>query len=77
MRPRHRPSELSPEQRLRELATIFAAGLIRWRKQQHRLAQTGTSPNSVAPGLEVPPDTVLSVINPVNGPENPKPGALA
>ena len=77
MRPMDRPSEFSPEQRLRELARIFAAGLIRWRKQQHRLAQTGTSPDSVAPGLEVPPDTVLSVINPVNGPESPTLGARA
>ncbi len=77
MRPIDRISELSPEQHLRELASIFAAGLIRWRKQQRRLARSGTCPDSGALGLEVRPDTVLSVTNPVYGPESPKPGAPA
>ncbi len=59
--------------RLRELAQIFGKGVIRWRQRQRRLE----TPNSINAGLEVSLETVLSVTNPVNGPENQRLGAPA
>ena len=60
-----------------EVAALLARGVIRWHAHQRRRAQTETGPDSAATGLEVSPDTVLSVTNPVSGPESPKPGAPA
>jgi len=71
--------ELSPEDRFRELASILALGLIRWR-QRVALGATANPENSAGippTGLELSPDTVLSVVNPVNGPESPTLGAPA
>ena len=57
-------SELSPEDRCRELAIIFAKGIIRLRK--FRLFCTDNSQNSSPECLDVSNETVLSV-NRVNG----------
>ena len=65
------------DDQLAEIARLLAIGLLRWHQQQRRLAQTGTCPDSALPGLEVSPATVLSGVNPVNGPENPRQGAPA
>jgi hypothetical protein len=71
-------AELSDEEQVSALATILAVGLTRWCQQQRRIGQTSPfSPDSSATGLEVSRDTVLSVTNPVNGPENQRPGARA
>ena len=71
--------ELGPEARFRELATILALGVIR---RQQRVAVGAIACSQKLGGilpacLEVSNDTVLSVTNPVNGPESLKPGALA
>lgn len=62
---------------LRELAGIFARGVLRLRQRRHRDGTVAppakTSPKSAARGLEVPATTVLSVSNGVNGPESLKP----
>ena len=58
------------------IAAILASGVVR-RLQHRRRAGTPNLSDSLAAGLEVSPDTVLSVTNPVNGPESPKPGAQA
>lgn len=61
------PTTLSPEQRLGELATILAAGVLRLRDRNSRgaaavvPAPTSIRAESVAKGLEVPAETVLSV----------------
>jgi hypothetical protein len=77
MRSIDRRSEHPPDHHLRELAQIFAAGVIRRWQQQRRLAKSDTCPNSATLGLEVGPHAVLSVTNPVNGPESPQQGAHA
>ena len=57
------PSELTAEQRRRELARILAAGVLRLRKL--RIASSGAQgeigPESAIQRLEVPAKTVLSV----------------
>ncbi len=55
------PAELSPDQRRLELARILATGVLRLR----RIRLLGKIPaaftqDSVAGGLDVPPETVLS-----------------
>ena len=59
-------SELTPEQRHRELTGILAAGILRLRKRRLLVGEPGrtpgeTSPESAARGLEVSDKTVLSV----------------
>ena len=66
MRPFAPPSELTPDQRRRELAGILAAGVLRLRKRRllaGESAQTTrkTSAESAAGRLEVSGETVLSV----------------
>ena len=66
MRSLYAPSELSPEQRRREVAGILAAGVLRLRKLRllaGEPAQTPreTSAESDAGRLEVSGETVLSV----------------
>jgi hypothetical protein len=54
---------LSPDERLREVASILAAGVLRLRQRAALLAddaQTKSAKSSAA-GLEVPDETVLSV----------------
>jgi hypothetical protein len=77
MRPIDHASDLSPDQRLRELARIFAAAVVRKRRRKPISQQLETAGNSLAAGLEVSPDTVLSVTNPVNGRESPTLGEPA
>jgi hypothetical protein len=60
------PTELSPDQRRRELAGIFATGVLRLHQHRARsgqasLAVPGNSSKSAATRLEVPDETVLSV----------------
>lgn len=56
-------ARLTPDEQLREVATILAAGVLRLR--QRAALPTGDTqkkpPNSPAAGLEVPDETVLSV----------------
>lgn len=66
MRPLYDPSELSPEQRCRELAGILATGVLRLRKRRLLAGQPAettrkTSVESAAERLEVSGETVLSV----------------
>jgi len=66
MRPLYDPSELSPEQRCRELAGILATGVLRLRKRRLLAGQPAettrkTSVESAAERLEVSDETVLSV----------------
>lgn len=66
MRPFAPPSELSPEQRRRELTSILAAGILRLRKHRLLAAEPAPTPResslkSAAPCLEVSDETVLSV----------------
>jgi hypothetical protein len=56
-----------------ELAGLLARGVMR-HLQQRRIGDEQNQ-NSLASGLEVSPATVLSVTNPVNGPESPQQGA--
>ena len=65
MRPLYDPSELSPEQRCRELAGILAAGWLRLRNRRLLAGQPAkisreTSAESAAERLEVSGETVLS-----------------
>lgn len=75
--PRIFPSELSAELRFRELAGIFAVGVQRLRRRNGTPSPSETAAETFAGRLEVSPDTVLSVTNPVNGPESPTLGAPA
>lgn len=66
MRPFAPPSELSPEQRRRELTGILAAGILRLRKHRLLESEPGSTPRetsleSAASCLEVSGETVLSV----------------
>ncbi len=66
MRPLVDPSDLSAEQRLNELAGIFASGLMRLRKRQLLVGEPAemprkTSAESTAERLELSAETVLSV----------------
>ena len=60
-----RPSEddflLTPEVRLRELAGIFATGILRLLARPAATPPTSDSGNSSSARLEVPEKTVLSV----------------
>ena len=76
MRPMN-SSEFSTDQRLRELARIFAMGVLRLRRRSRLAPRPEIAGNTCTGRLELSPDTVLSVTNPVNGPESPKPGAPA
>jgi hypothetical protein len=72
------PSELSPEWRRREIADIFAKGILRLRARRRRAGTPAplapeTRPESAVRGLEVPAKTVLSVSTRVNSPETLKP----
>jgi hypothetical protein len=70
--------EQSDGEQVSALATILASGLTRWHQQQRRISQAAPNrSDSSATGLEVSPTTVLSVTNPVNGPENQRLGAPA
>jgi hypothetical protein len=71
MRPYDDPSDLSPDQRFRELSRIFASGVLRLRRRVAVPQQRETVGNSFAGRLELLPDTVLSVSVPVNAPESP------
>ncbi len=60
------PTELSPEQRRRELAGIFAIGVARLRQRRLLVGEPAapppeTAPKSAASCLEVSGETVLSV----------------
>ena len=59
------PTELSPEQRRRELAGILAQGVLRLRQRRRQTGEAAapptTAPNSSAGRLEVSGETVLSV----------------
>ena len=82
MRPMDNPSELSPEQHLHELARMFAAGVLRLRQRRlsagkAQLPLPEIARESSAERLAFGSDTVLSVTNPVDGPESPKSGAPA
>jgi hypothetical protein len=76
-------TNLSQSERRRELASILARGTLRLRQRRVLLGNAGhvsspkSLPNSAAAGLELSPDTVLSVTNPVNGPESPTLGEPA
>ena len=66
MRPFAPPSELTADQRRRELAGILAAGVLRLRKRRLLAGEPAqmpreTSPESAAERLEVSGETVLSV----------------
>ena len=66
MRSLYAPSELSSEQRRREVAGIFAAGVLRLRKLRLLAGEPTESPRetpaeSAAERLEVSGETVLSV----------------
>ena len=59
------PGEMSPDERLREIAGILACGILRLRKA-HETSATGQPKNlsdSDAERLEVSGETVLSVHN--------------
>lgn len=75
MRPLEDPSDLSSHQRFRELARIFSAGVLRLRRRIPVARHREISGNSFAGRLELSPETVLSVTNPVNRPESPTLGA--
>lgn len=64
--------KMRADESVRELATILAKGVLRWR-QKRRLVENPTCPDSSQPGLEVPSETVLSVVVRVNGSESPQP----
>ena len=55
--------DLSPEERLREVASILARGVIRWRNEVKagRIMHAAVTGDSPGIGLEVPSQTVLSV----------------
>ena len=72
-------NELAPDERFREVTSILALGFLRVRQRVALPAASARRNPAELPmtGLEVSPDTVLSVTNPVNGPESPTPGARA
>lgn len=51
------PAELTPDERLRQIATILARGVLRLRRRR----AAGTAPESGSPSLDVSAETVLSV----------------
>ncbi len=55
--------DLSPEERLREVASILARGVARWRKEVKagRIMHDVATGATTGIGLEVPSKTVLSV----------------
>ncbi len=53
----HDPSRMSPDERRRELAAIFAIGVVRLRRLR---TLRGERPESTVARLDVPPKTVLS-----------------
>ena len=57
------PCDMSPDDRLRELAAILARGVQRWRKQRLFSADSATSVarDSAHTGLELPAEMRLSV----------------
>jgi hypothetical protein len=60
------PSLLTPNQRRAELAAIFAAGILRLRARAALSGESTSpeiSPDSAAERLEVPAETVLSVVH--------------
>ena len=60
------PSLLTPGERRAELAAIFAAGILRLRARAALPSDTSPpeiSPDSAAERLEVPAETVLSVVH--------------
>jgi len=61
MPPVDHPAELSPDERRHELARILAAGLLRLRSRPRLAEPPYAPPKNLAPGLEVPRKTVLSV----------------
>ena len=61
MRPIDDPSELSPNERLDELAAILAAGLLRLREQPERSAKNGRFPASV---VQTPSHRALNLWRP-------------
>jgi hypothetical protein len=68
-------AEISPSERRREISSILARGILLLH-HRHFKAEINSA-NSEVDGLEVSPHTVLSVTNPVNGPESPEHGASA
>lgn len=58
MRPFDDPAHLSPDARLTELASIFAAAILRLRART--ALATESEPNAGSACLEVPSETVLS-----------------
>lgn len=56
-------ARLAPDERLREVASILAAGVLRLRQRAALPTHDAQkkSPESSAAGLEVPDETVLSV----------------
>jgi hypothetical protein len=69
MRPELDPSDLTPHDRLREVARLLAAGVLRLRAHPARAAGLTEHPGPEKPAkterdcLEVPGETVLSVQN--------------
>ena len=69
MRPIDYSSHLTPDERLSEVASILAIGILRLRARAALSGQEGqglaaeNSPESGPPCLEVPDETVLSVHN--------------
>ena len=57
------PTRLSPDERLRKVATILAAGALRLRQASALSAKNGKKnlPKASPEGLEVPAETRLSV----------------
>jgi hypothetical protein len=60
--PRYEPEPLSPDDQIRELATLLAKGLIRWSRAQ-KPVQSDTSPpvETVENSLELSRQSWLSV----------------
>jgi hypothetical protein len=67
MRPHDDPAAMTADERLREVAAILAAGLLRLRDRSALPAEPGqvpgpeNLPETGPDGLEVPAETVLSV----------------
>ena len=60
---RHSPAELHPEERLAEIASILATGVLRLRQLRSAEATQESPAESAAGRLEVSDETVLSVHN--------------
>ena len=56
------------DDRLTDLASLLANGLLRWHRQR-RLLEIRACPDSPLKGLEHVAETALSVVNPVYAPE--------